>query len=376
VGAGLLIKGFWRLRSVDPGFAPANLMTFYIALSATNYEDTPKQTAFRRELLARLNAVSGMRAAMISDVPFGGGYLTHNLAIDGRLSPAIGAEPEVQSLSVMGDYFRTMQIPLRAGRELTEMDREGQPLVAVVNQQFARQFFPDGDVLGARIDWARRQGPHKWMTIVGVVADVKHSRLNLPVDPAIYAPYAQSDEAWRRWMTLVVRTEQPSSQTVELVKKLVWSLDSQIPVSDVQSMDDLMALSLAQERFNLILLATFAGLALLLAAVGIYGMMTYRVSQRTHEIGVYVALGAQPADVLRMIMRDGAVLAATGIGAGIAGSVLVTRLMTSLLFEVTPTDPAVFSAVVVVLSFVALVACYIPARRALSVPPTVALRCE
>lgn len=376
VGAGLLIKGFWRLRSVDPGFESANLMTFYMALSATNYADTPKQTAFRRELLAQLNAVSGMRAAMISDVPFGGGYLTHNLAINGRLSPAIGAEPEVQSLSVMGDYFRTMQIPLRAGRELTDMDREGQPLVAVVNEQFARRFFPDGDGLGARIDWARRQGPHKWMTIVGVVADVKHSGLNLPVDPAIYAPYAQSDQAWRRWMTLVVRTEQPSSQTVETVKKQVWSLDSQIPVSDIQSMDDLMARSLAQQRFNVILLGAFAGLALLLAAVGIYGMMAYRVTQRTHEIGVYVALGAGRKDVLRLIMRDGARLAAIGIIAGLLGAVAITRVMTTLLFEVKPTDPVVFSLVAVLLGAVALIACYIPARRALSVPPTVALRCE
>ncbi len=376
VGAGLLIKAFWRLSSVDPGFDPANVMTFYMALPATNYAETPKQTAFRRELLAKLNALPGMQVAMITDVPFGGDYLTHNLAIEGRLSPAIGAEPEVQSLSVMGDYFRTMQIPLRAGREFTAMDREGQPLVAIVNQQFARRFFPDGDALGARVDWARRQGPHQWMTIVGVVADVKHSALNQPVDPAIYAPYAQSDEAWRRWMTLVVRTQQPSSTTVEMVKKQVWSLDNQVPVSEVQSMEALMALSLAQQRFNVMLLGAFAGLALLLAAVGIYGMMAYRVSQRTHEIGVYVALGAQRGDVLRLIMRDAAILAGVGICVGIAGAIAVTRLMTSLLFEVTPTDPEVFSVVVLALGFVALAACYIPARRALNVQPTVALRCE
>jgi putative ABC transport system permease protein len=160
------------------------------------------------------------------------------------------------------------------------------------------------------------------------------------------------------------------------VKKQVWSLDSQIPVSDIQTMDDLMALSLAQERFNVMLLGLFAGLALLLAAVGIYGMMAYRVSQRTHEIGVYVALGAQHGDVMRLIMRDAAVLAGIGICAGVAGSVLVTRLMTSLLFEVAPTDPLVFGAVVILLATVALAACYIPARRALSVSPTVALRCE
>jgi putative ABC transport system permease protein len=376
VGAGLLIKGFWRLRSVDPGFDSANVMTFYLSLPATNYAETPKQTVFRRELLARLNALPGMQAAMISDAPFSGGYLTHSLVIDGRPSPAIGAEPEVQSLSVMGDYIRTMRIPLRAGRAFTELDREGQPLVAVVNEQFARQFFPDGDALGARVDWGRRDGPHKWMTIVGIAADVKHSGLNQPVDPAIYAPFAQSDEAWRRWMTLVVRTEQPTSDVVDAVKKQLWSIDSQIPVSEIESMDDLMALSVAQERFNLMLLVTFASLALILAAVGIYGMMAYRVSQRTHEIGVYVALGAQRRDVLRLIMRDGARLAAIGIGVGFVGAMAVTRLIRSLLFEVTPTDPAVFIGVVVLLAAVALAACYLPARRALKVSPTVALRCE
>jgi putative ABC transport system permease protein len=173
-----------------------------------------------------------------------------------------------------------------------------------------------------------------------------------------------------------VRTQLPTATLVETVKKQVWSLDNQVPVSEVQSMDDLMALSLAQERFNLLLLAAFAGLALVLAAVGIYGMMAYRVSQRTHEIGVYVALGAQRGDVLRLMMRDAAILAGIGIGIGVTGAVALTRVMRTLLFEVTPTDPTVFSAVVVVLGLVALTACYIPARRALSVSPTVALRCE
>lgn len=375
VGAGLLIKTFERLRSVDPGFNPTNVMTFYVALPATRYAQTPIQTSFRRELLTKLNALPGVQAAMITDVPLSGNYLTHNLAFQGKPVP-VGTEPEVQSLSVMGDYFRTMQIPLRAGRELTQDDREDHPMVAVVNEQFARQFFPDRDVLGAQIDWARREGARRWMTIVGVVGDVKHSGLNQPVDPAVYAPFAQSDEAWRRWTTLVVRTQQPTAGIVDAVKKQVWSLDNQIPVSEIESMEDMMAQSVAQQRFNVLLLGAFAGLALLLAGVGIYGMMAYRVSQRTHEIGVYVALGAQRSDVLRLMMRDAAALAGIGICGGVAGAVAVTRLMKSLLFEVTPTDPAVFSAVVVVLGLVALLACYIPARRALNVSPTVALRCE
>ena len=376
VGAGLLIKAFWRLRAVDLGFNPANVTTFYLSPPATRYPKIPLQMNFRRELLAKINSLPGAEPAMITDVPLGGNYVGHRVVIDGQPTPAVGTEPIVQTLSVMGDYFRVMQIAIRDGRDFTALDREEQPLVAIVNETFVRQLLPGQNPIGSRIDWIRRDEPHKWMTIVGVVADVKHSGLNEPVDPAVYAPYAQNDEAWRTWTTLVVRSQLPTADLIDAVKKQVWSLDSQIPVSDIQSMDDLMALSLAQERFNLTLLATFAGLALVLAAVGIYGMMAYRVSQRTHEIGVYVALGAQRGDVLRLIMRDAAVLAGVGICAGIAGSVAVTRLMTSLLFEVTPTDPAVFSAVVVVLAFVALAACYIPARRALDVPPTVALRCE
>jgi putative ABC transport system permease protein len=214
------------------------------------------------------------------------------------------------------------------------------------------------------------------MTIVGIAGDVKHSGLNLPVDAAVYAPFSQSDEAWRRWMTLIVRTDHPTSGIVEAVKKQVWSLDRQIPISDVQSFDDLMALSLAQQRFNLMLLGTFAALALLLAVVGIYGMMSYRISQRTHEIGVYMALGAQHQHVLQLVIRDGAKLAAIGIAAGTVGALAATRVMTSLLFEVKPSDPMVFGAVALLLGGVALVACYIPARRALKVHPIVALRCE
>jgi putative ABC transport system permease protein len=376
VGAGLLIKAFWRLRSVDPGFNPANVTTVYLPLAVTRYPQIPLQNNFRRELLAKVNSLPGVESGMITDVPLAGNFVGHRVVIDGRPTPEVGTEPVVQTLSVMGDYFRVMQIGILAGRDFTPMDREEQPLVAIVNETFVRQLLPGQNPIGARIDWIRRDEPHKWMTIVGVAADVKHSGLNEPVDPAIYAPFAQNDEAWRRWTTLVVRTQQPTAEVVDAMKKQVWSLDSQIPVSDIESMDELMALSLAQQRFNLVLLVTFAGLALLLAAVGIYGMMAYRVSQRTHEIGVYVALGAQRVDVLRMIMRDAALLAGIGMCVGVAGAVAVTRLMTTLLFEVTPTDPGVFSAVVLVLSLVALAACYIPARRALSVSPVVALRCE
>lgn len=376
VGSGLLIKGFSRLRSVNPGFNPANVMTMYLDLPATRYAEIPMQTQFRRELLARLNSLPGVEAAMITDIPLGGNYVGHRVVFDGRPPVPAGAEPKVQTLSVMGDYFRVMQIPTRTGRDFTPRDREGEPLVAIVNEEFVKEFFPGESPLGSRIDWARTNEPHQWMTIVGVVADVKHSGLNEPTDPAVYTPFAQNDEAWRHFMTLAIRTGGASAGLVEEVKKQVWSMDSLIPVSDVQSMDDLMSVSLAQQRFNLLLLGIFAALALILASVGIYGLMAYGVSQRTHEIGVRMALGAQRRDVLRLVVGEGVKLALAGIIIGVLGALALTRLMISLLFEVKPTDPATFAAVAILLSVVALGACYIPARRAMKVDPMVALRYE
>jgi len=376
VGAGLLIKGFSRLRSTNPGFNPANVMTMYLQLPPTRYREIPKQTQFRRELLARLNSLPGLQAAMVTDIPLGGNYVGHAFVIDGRPPVAVGGEPDVQTLSVMGDYFRVMQIPLRAGRDFTSLDRENQPLVAIVNEQMVRQFFPHENPIGARIHWARETEPFQWMTLIGVVGDVKHSGLDQPVDPAVYTTFPQSDEIWRSFMTLAIRTRDMSPGLVEEAKKQVWSLDSRIPVSDVNTMDQLMAVSLAQQRFNMLLLGLFAALALVLAAVGIYGMMAYRVSQRMHEIGIHIALGAQRRDVLRLVLGDGAKLAFLGIAIGIAGAIALTRLMTSLLFEVKPTDPETFAVVAIVLAIVALAACYLPARRAVRADPMVALRYE
>jgi predicted permease len=376
VGAGLLIKSFARLRSVDPGFNLANVISIYIQLPATRYSEIPKQISFRRELLARLNSLPGVDAAMAGDVPLDGSEVMHSLAFEGRPAVAEGDEPEVDTFCVMGDYFRVMQIPLRTGRTLTEMDRENQPLVAVINEALARQHFAHQNPIGQRVRWGHESGPPRWMTIVGVVGDVKQYSLDQPASPAIFTPFAQSNEAWRRWMGVVVRTTGLPARLIPALKSQVWSLDNQIPLNRIQSMDDLLQQSLAERRFNMLLLGLFAVLALTLAAVGIYGVMSYGVSQRTHEIGIRMAVGAGRRDVLKLVMRQGARLAATGVAAGVLGALALTRLMRSLLFGVTPTDPATFAAVVLLIVAVVLLACFVPARRATKVDPMVALRYE
>jgi len=376
VGAGLLIKGFARLQSVNPGFNAANLLTMHLQLPVSRYGEIPKQTEFRRQVLARLNSLAGLEAAMITDLPLGGNFLSHRLVIDGRPPVPVGAEPYVQTLSVMGDYFRVMQIPIVAGRGLTEMDREGQPLVAVISEEMVRKFFANENPLGARIDWARKDQPHQWMTIVGVARDVKHTSLHEPAAAAVYAPFAQSDEAWRRWMSVAVRTPSRSAGLADAVKHQIWAVDAQIPVSDVSLMEDLLSVSLAKQRFNMLLLGMFAALALVLAAVGIYGTMVYRVTQRRHEIGIYMALGAQRGNVLRLVLGDGARLAFVGIGLGVLGAMGLTRVMQSLLFEVSATDPGTFVAMTILLGVVGMAACWVPAWRAMGVDPMVALRYE
>jgi putative ABC transport system permease protein len=270
-----------------------------------------------------------------------------------------------------------MHIPLRAGRDLSPQDTAGAPLVGVVNESFAREYFPNASPVGARVRWVRMEGPPQWITVVGVAGDVKHFGLDQPEGSAIYTPYAQSQQVWKRWMYLAVRSDSVDpSALVGAVKARVWSVDSQIPLTKVLTMDEVAAVSVASRRFQTALLGVFALVALALAAVGIYGLISYTVGRRTHEIGVRMALGARRRDIFELVVRQGLVLAAVGLVAGLAGAFALTRLLAGIVYGVSPTDPATYAALSLFLLLVALLACLVPARRATKVDPMVALRHE
>jgi len=375
IGAGLLVKGFWLLRGVEPGFDPRHLLTVRVELPEARYKEIPAQTEFRRRVLEELNSLPGTEAAMVSELPLGGSSLMHNFAIEGR-QVAVGDEPELFSRSVGGDYFRLMHIPLRAGRDLTPQDTAGAPLVGVVNEAFAREYFPGASPVGARVRWARMEGPPQWITVVGVAGDVKHFGLDQPEAPAIYTPYAQSLQSWKRWMFLAVRSDAEPAALVGAVKARVWSVDPRIPLTKVLTMEEVAAASVAGRRFQTALLGVFALVALLLAAVGVYGLVSYSVGRRTHEIGVRMALGARRRDIFGLVVRQGLLLASAGLAAGLAGAFALTRLLAGLVYGVSPTDPATYAALTLFLLLVVLLACLVPARRATKVDPMVALRYE
>jgi putative ABC transport system permease protein len=375
VGAGLLIKTFWNLRSVEPGFRPDHLLTMRVELPEARYQAVAPQTRFRKQSLDAINSLPGVQAAMVSELPLSGDSLDHDFLIDGRPPIAPGDEPSVETRSIMGNYFQTMQIPLRLGRDFVSADFQDKgPEVGIVNDTLVKQFFPNEDPLGKRIRFAR-DTQIQWITVVGVVGDVKHFGLDLPEQPALYTPYTQIN-SWKRWMTVVARTQSNPESMAQAVKQQIWKIDSQLPITKVKTMNDVAAASFAARRFNMLLLGLFATLALVLAAVGIYGVMSYAVTQRTQEIGIRMALGAKTGDVLKLVLKNGMGLTLLGLVLGVSGSVAATRLLATLLFGVTPTDKPTFVAVSVVLIIVALLACYIPARRATKVDPLVALRYE
>jgi putative ABC transport system permease protein len=374
VGAGLLLRSFAHMASVPPGFRTDNILTLGLSLPSARYKQLPEQNRFRAQLLDSLNAMRSVQAAMISELPLGGDQIDHDLAIEGR--PIIpGKIPTAQTRTILGDYFRVMDIPLRLGREFSVQDHAGSPEVVVVNDAFVRRFFPDQNPLGARIGWAH-DNTIAWKTIIGVVGDVRHFGLDRPDAPAVYGLYTQSDEDWKRWMTLTIRSPRDPASLARDVEQKIWAIDSALPPTDVLTMNAVVASTLSPQRFNLVLLGIFAVVALLLAAIGIYGVIAYSVTQRTHEIGVRVAVGAQPRDIVQLVLGESGRLVAAGTILGLAGAAILTRFISSMLFGVTARDPLTFLAVAALLAGVALLASYVPARRAMRVDPIIALRHE
>jgi len=371
IGAGLLIRSFVRVLDNDMGFDPSRVLALDLSLPLSSYGEPEKQAAFFKELLARVNRLPGVKgAAVVSHLPLGGNNTNSGLLIEGRTWPR-DELPLADDRLVSADYFRVLGIHLVRGRTFTPRDVESSLHVAVINESLARRFFSHTDPIGKRIDMQWKTSG--WQEIVGVVGDIKHDGLDLPSEPAVYVPYLQTPDSG---MTLVVRATGDSLGLVGAVRAQVYGVDRNQPVSRVRTMEELVAESVGPRRLSMSLLSGFASLALFLAAVGIYGVMSTSVAQRTHEIGVRMALGARRADVIRLVVGQGAKLTLAGLGLGLAVALPLTRLLSVLLFGVSATDPLTFCGVSFLLTVVALLACYLPARRASRVDPMAAIRCE
>jgi putative ABC transport system permease protein len=375
VGAGLLIRSFQRLQAVNPGFNPTNVLTMQLDLSGPKYKTGAQVIAFHDQLLERLKQLPGVQYAstrtfvpIASDASFA--YLHFN--VEGR--PGDVSEPPVAYYNgVSPDYFQTMMIPLLKGRGFSDLDVRGSQNVAIVNGTLVRRYFGTEDAIGKRISLEDNPKEGDWVRIVGVVGDTKPRELRSEPVAELYMPYDQQPEPG---MSLMIRYQDGGAGVAAAVRSEVLALDKDQPVYSIRTLDSVLSESVATPRFRTLLLGIFAGMALILAGVGIYGVISYAVSQRTQEIGIRMALGARAADVLKLVVKGGMMLALIGVAIGLAGAFALTRLLTTLLFGVTPTDAATFVTVSAGLIVVALFACFIPARRATKVDPLVALRYE
>ncbi|MBA3320532.1 MAG: ABC transporter permease [Pyrinomonadaceae bacterium] len=374
IGAGLLIKSFVLLRDVNPGFDAENVLTMRISLPAARYKEPQQQANFYRELTERVKNLPGVEAtgATVS-LPLGGSNFSvgRSFVREGR---PLTTENSLDTdyFVATPDYFKAMRIPVTAGRLFTERDTKETSPVVVVNESLARRVFPGEDPLGKRLTvWRDEKFARE---IIGIVGDVKSGRLDAETGSQIYVPHAQ-DAAWGG-LSLAVRTKSEPEALTAAVRGAVLAIDKNQPVYDIKTMDDTLSASIANSRLVVLLFGVFALFALLLATVGIYGVISYSVAQHTHEIGIRMALGAQRTDVLRLVVEQGMKLTLLGVVAGITAALVLTRVMASLLYGVSPTDPLVFAGVGLLLTIVALLACYIPARRASKVDPMVALRYE
>ncbi len=375
-GAGLMIKSFGRLRDVNAGFDAKNVLTAGISLPRSKYPDAGSQLRFFEQALERIEALPGVKAVgAINDLPLSGDKDSTTFVIEGQPPPAMGQQPNTEWRLVSKDYFKAMSIPIIKGRAFTEADASDAPSAIIINEELAARYFPGEDPVGKRLilNLTISNPAPIPREIVGVAGNARDLALDSEARPEVYAPFLQEPVSY---MALMVKTESDPAALARQVREQARAIDKDQPVSSIQTMEQVFANSIAGRRFNMLLLGLFAGAALLLAAVGIYGVMSYSVTERTRELGIRMALGASSGDILRLVAGQGMRLAAIGLGAGLAAALALTRALSSLLYEVSATDPLTFAAISFALAGVALMACYIPARRAAKVDPMVALRYE
>jgi putative ABC transport system permease protein len=372
VGASLLGRSFWRLLQVDPGFRPTGALTVQLGLPSSSYATIESVAAFHERLQERLRSIAGVESAgLINNLPMAGVDINGSFAIEGR-PPDKSGYGGFRITSP--DYFRAMQIPILRGRAFLASDRAGAEPVALISERLAATAFPQEDPIGKRVRSTMDGNNDQWMRIVGVVGNVRHYGLERRGSADLYVPYLQRPRRSRD-ATLIVRTSIPPETLIQTIREEVHRIDPQLPLT-FETMERIFDRTIATRRYNMFLLGAFAVTALTLALIGVYGVMSYTVAQNTREIGIRLALGAEARHILRIVVGQGAFLAGVGIVVGILGTAALTRLMATLLFEVGALDPLSFSVVPVLLMFVTLAACYLPARRATRVDPLVALKCD
>jgi predicted permease len=376
VGAGLMMKSFYRLLSVDPGFTPDRVLTMEMDLRTDQYQKDPAVLNFWQQVLDRVRVLPGVENAAVGTVvPMAHEHSRSDVTVEGMDSPAPGNYPHPDVHKVSSEYLTTLGVRLLRGRAFADADNENAPPVGMINAVVARRFFPATDAIGKRFAFGHPSAakPARWITIVGVVSDTSLYGLENPARLEVYLPFRQGAS---NDMNLVVKSGIDPAALTSAIRGAIASVDKDQPIFAISTMQQLVTESVSTSRVTLILLGLFGGLALVLASIGIYGVISYSVAQRTHEIGVRMALGAERVDVLRMILAHGLRIAGAGVVIGVAASFGLTRLMAKLLFSVSAADPLTFAAVAIVLLFVAMLACYIPARRTLRVDPMIALRYE